>query len=100
MKPVFKKDSLIDKKNYRSIGTLPNVSKIYERCLDKQLEECFQALLSKYQYGFWKGYSVINALLPIIEKLRKSMDEGGAFRALLAGLSKTFNCLFYFIANC
>ena len=68
VKPVFKKDSRTDKKNYRPISILPNVSKIYERCINKQLEEYFQALLSKYRCGFRKGYSVINALLLMIEK--------------------------------
>ena len=67
VKPVFKKDSRTDKRNYRPISILSNVSKIYTKCLNKQLEEYFQALLSKYQYGFRKGYGVINALLPMIE---------------------------------
>ena len=93
VKPVFKKDSRTDKKNYRPIGILPKVSKIYERCINKQLEEYFQALLSKYQCGFRKGYSVINTLLPMIEKWRKSLDAGGAFGALLTDLSKAFDCL-------
>ena len=51
MKQVFRKHSRSDKKNYRPINILPNVSNIYERCLNK------------YQCGFPKGYSVINALL-------------------------------------
>ena len=93
VKPVFKKDSRTDKKNYRPIGILPKVSKIYERCINKQLEEYFQALLSKYQCGFRKGYSVINALLPMIEKWRKSLYPGGAFGTLLIDLSKAFDCL-------
>ena len=37
VKPVFKKDSRFDKKNYRPISILPNISKIYERCINKQL---------------------------------------------------------------
>ena len=53
----------------------------------------FQPLLSKYQCGFRKGYSVINVLLPMIEKWRKSLDAGGAFGALLTDLSKAFDCL-------
>ena len=47
VKPVFKKDSRTDKKNYRPISILPNVSKIYKMCINKQLEEYFQALISK-----------------------------------------------------
>ena len=68
VKSVFKNDSQTDKKNYRPISILPTVSKIYERCINKQLEEYFQAPLSKYQCGFRKGYSVINLLIPMIEK--------------------------------
>ena len=93
VKPVFKKDSRTDKKNYIPISILHTVSKIYERCINKQLEEYFQTLLSKYQCGFRKGCSVINALLPMIEKWRKSFDAGGAFGALLTDLSKAFDCL-------
>ena len=61
VKLFFEKDSRTDKENYRPISILPNVSKISEMCLNKQLEEYFQALLCKYQCGFWTGYSVINA---------------------------------------
>ena len=93
VKPIFKKDSRTDKKNYRPIKILPNVSKIYERFLNNQLEEYFQALLCKYQCGFRKSYSVINALLRMIEQWRKSLDEGGAFGALLTDLPKAFGCL-------
>ena len=93
VKPVFKKDSRTDKKNYRPISILPNVSRNYERCINKQLEEYFQALLSKYQCDFRKVYSVINALLPMTEKWRKSLDASGAYGALLTDLSKTFDCL-------
>ena len=93
VKPVFKKDSRTDKKSYRPISILPNISKIDERYINKKLEEYFQALLSKYQCGFRKGYSVINTLLPMIEKWRKFLDAGGAFGALLTDLSKAFDCL-------
>ena len=37
VKPVFKNDSRPGKKNYRPICIFPNVSKICERCIDKQL---------------------------------------------------------------
>ena len=38
---LLKKDSGTEKKNYRPISILPNVSKIYEKCIKKQLEEYF-----------------------------------------------------------
>ena len=95
IKSAFKKDSRTDKKNYRPISILPDVSKIYESCLNKQLEEYFQALLFKHQCGFWKGDSIIKALLQIFEKWRKPLDDGGVLGALLTDLSRAFDCLPY-----
>ena len=36
--PAFKKNDKNDKMNYRSIGIIPNISKIYERCIQTQNE--------------------------------------------------------------
>ena len=36
---------------------------------------------------------VTNVLLPMIQKLRKPLDESDAFGALLTDLSKAFDCL-------
>ena len=68
IKPVFKKDSRNDKRNYRPVSILSNISKIYER------------------------FSVLTTLLPIIEKWRESLDSGGNFGAPLTDLSKDFDC--------
>ena len=93
VKPVFKKNSRTDKENYRPVSILPNVSKIYERCLYKQLYDYFDVIFSQNQCGFRKGFSVVNCLLPMIEKWRESLDQGGAYGALLTDLSKAFDCL-------
>ena len=98
VKPVFKKGIRTAKKNYRLINNRPNVSTIdlmYQKFMKgaKELAEDFQALFSKYECGFRKGYNIINALLPIIEKLIKSLDDGGVFGALLTNLSKAFDWL-------
>ena len=93
VKPAHKKGSRTDKENYRPISMLPNISKIYERCLFKQLPNYFEDYFSKHQCAFRKGFSVGNCLLPMIEKWRESLDQGGTYGALLTDLSKTFDCL-------
>ena len=93
VKPVFKKNSRTDKENYRPVSILPNISKIYERCLYKQLYDYFDVIFSRNQCGFRKGFSVVNCLLPMIEKWRESLDQGGAYGALLTDLSKAFDYL-------
>ena len=54
---VHKKKSKLSKENYRPISVLPNISKVYERCLYDQMTEFFDNIFSKYQHVFRKGYS-------------------------------------------
>ena len=93
VKPIFKKNSRTDKENYRPVSILPNISKIYERCLYKQLHDYVDVIFLWNQCGFRKGFSVVNCLLPMIEKRSESLDQGGAYGALLTDLSKAFDCL-------
>ena len=65
VKLVFKKDSRNDETNYRPVSILSNTSKIYERLLYKQLETCLESVLSPYQCGFRKGFSVLITLPPM-----------------------------------
>ena len=90
VKPIFKKGS--DKRNYRPVSIFSNISKIYEILLYKQLETYFESILSRYLCGFRKGFSDLATPLPMIEKWRESLDSGGNFGALLADLSKAFDC--------
>ena len=55
--PIFKKDSRTDKKNYRPVSILPNLSKICERLIYNQLSKFFECNLSKLQCGFRKGFN-------------------------------------------
>ena len=52
-----------------------------------------EPLLSKYQWGFQRGFSVQNCLLTMLEKWKSSVDKGKAFGVLLTDLSKAFGCL-------
>ena len=49
---VFKKASKISKENYRPEGVLPNVSKINERLLFKQINYYFEGLFSNLSEAF------------------------------------------------
>ena len=91
-KPVFKKNSSTDKENYKPVIILPNISKIYERCVYKQLYDYFGVTFSRNQCGFRKVFNVVNCLLPMIEKWRKSLDQGGAYGALLTDFPKAVDC--------
>ena len=93
--PVFKRESRLDKKNYRPVSILPNISKIYERCIYNQISLYFNDILSKYQCGFRKGYNAQHCLIVMVEKWKRVLDKGGACGALLTDLSKAFDCLLH-----
>ena len=90
---VYKKNDKKDKINYRPISTLSNISKIYKRCIQTQLNEYLANFLSKFQCGFRQGFSAQHCLLVMIEELRKIRDEKGVFAAVLTDLSKAFDCI-------
>ena len=49
--------------------------------------------MSKYQCGFRRGYNAQHCLVSLIAKWKKSVNNGGAFGALLTDLSRAFDCL-------
>ena len=69
IKPIYKKESRNEKENYRPVSILPNLSKILERCMSYQLKDYFEC-------QFRVGFSTQHCLLAVIEKLRKSLDNG------------------------
>ena len=91
--PAFKKGSKNSKENYRPISILPNISKIYERCMYKQMSDYLGNFFSKFQCGFRQGISAQHCLLAMIENWKKCVDKGKTFGALLTDLSKAFDCL-------
>ena len=91
--PVHKKGAKTSKDSYRPVSILPNISKIYERLLFKQISEHFRPILSKFQCGFRKGFSAQHCLLAKLEKWKSTVDNKRNFGALLIDPSKVFDCL-------
>ena len=58
-----------------------------------QLYEYFESILFSSQCGFWKRYSAQHCLLVMIEKIKKVIDRGNEFGALLTDLFKAFDCI-------
>ena len=91
--PICKKNDEKDKSNYRPKSHLSNISKVYGRCIQEQVDECLSELLSKYQCGFRLDYETQNCCLVMIEKLRKIWDKIGIFAVVLTDFSKGFDCI-------
>ena len=87
---VQKRECILQDNN-SPISILPNLSKIFERCLCKQISIFFEDVPSKYQGGFRKEHSAQHCSLALIEKCKQSVDHGKAFGVLLTDLSKAFD---------
>ena len=72
---------------------LPVVSKVFERIIDKQTNAYMEKYLSPYLCGYRKGYSCQYALLVMIERWKKALDEGGYAGGVLMDLSKAFDTI-------
>ena len=91
--PIHKGESKNSKENYRPISILPNISKIFEKLMFKQMAAFMDQYFSKFQCGFRKGYSVQHCLVAMIEKWKSAYSKKKSFGALLTDLSKAFDCL-------
>ena len=91
--PVYKKNELTEKGNYRPVSILPSISKIFERNMYDQISAYIDKHLSKYLCGFRKGYSTQYCLIIMLEKWKKALDKRNLAGALLTDLSKAFDCL-------
>ena len=76
--------------NCRPVSILPNISNLYERCMDQQMNKYFESLLSKFQCGFRQGFSACDG-----QKKKKFRDNKWVFVAVLTDLSKAFDCILY-----
>ena len=90
---VYKENGKKDKSNYRPISILSNTvyQKIYERCIQTQLNKYFANLLSKFKCSYRQGFSTQHRLLVMTEKLRKNREEKEVFATVFTDLSKAFD---------
>ena len=50
---------------------------------DSQIYPYFHIIFSKFQCGFRKGFDAQHCVLAMVEKWRKTLDEGGGTRGRL-----------------
>ena len=70
--PIQKKDSILEEENHRPISILPNLSKIYERIMNSQINAYLNNILPKYPFSFRQSYSSQQCLLVLIKKWKKN----------------------------
>ena len=77
----------------RQVSILPTLSNVFKRIMFAQISAFFDNFLSITKCGFRKGYITQQCLLIMLEKLKKFVNKGKLFVALLTDFSKAFDCL-------
>ena len=73
LKPLYKKGSKIDPKDYCPVSLLPLVSKVIEKVIQNQTKIFLNKnkILYKYQWGFQKSFSTNSCLTLLTGKINK-----------------------------
>ncbi len=93
MSTVHKKDELLNKKNYIPISILTSISKVIEKCINQQMNDFNQQVLSDIIPAYRIGYSCHASLMKLCEEMRHAMDHSEVAALILMDLSKAFDCL-------
>jgi len=93
VKPLFKSGKTNDVNNYRPISILPSLSKLFERHVHKSLQTFLDQfnLLHKTQSGFRTGHSTESALLYMIDKWIRALNEGKLIGIVMVDFRKAFD---------
>ena len=94
---IFKKDEILDPKNYRPISIATTFSKLLEKCIHRQITAYIEEtnLLAPLQFRFKKKISVEDAILLFTESVQQKIRDGKIVRAVLLVFSKAFDSLSY-----
>ncbi len=95
LKPLFKKGSSLETKNYRPVSLLPLFSKIYEIVINDQTHRFLeqQNVLFCHQSGFRKYHSTDTCLSYLNDFIMKGTDNGLLTGMILIDLQKAFDTI-------
>ena len=95
LKPLYKKGTKTDTKNFRPISLLPIVSKIFEKVIHDQTMEYLtdNNIIYKYQSGFRKNHSTDTSLSYLTDKILTGFDSGLLTGMILIDFQKDFDTI-------
>ena len=87
---VFKNNNPLNKENYRPVSVLPVISKLFEKLMHNQINLHIKYFLSPYLCGYRTGFNSQHALIYLIERWRKFLDNMGYGGTVLIDLCKIY----------
>ena len=91
--PVFKSGDKFTCSNFRRISLISPFSKIFEKCIYKQLYHYFSSrdILYKYQHGFGENHSTELAVSQMCDSIIKNLENKSTTCAIFLDLAKAFH---------
>ena len=95
LKPLFKRGSKNDPKNYSRISLLPLILKIIEKIIHDQTQNFLDKnnVIYRYQSGFRKFYSTDSCLSYLNNKIATGFESGRFTGMILIDLQKAFDTM-------
>ena len=95
LKPLYKKGTKTDPKNFRPISLLPIVSKIIEKVIHDQTMNYLteNSILYRHQSGFHKNHSTDTSLAYLTDKILTGFHFGLLAGMILIDLQKAFGTI-------
>ena len=97
--PLYKGSDASLFSNYRPISVLPVFSKVLERVMYVRLIEYLNTnkILYSFQFGFRKNHSAAMALILLVDRISKALENGDFVIGLFLDFSKAFDTINYHI---
>ena len=89
--PLHKKDSVLDKSNFRPVTVLPAFDKVFERIIQTQMSEYFETILHDFTFAYRNFHGCPAALLTLSEEWKEELDKRKVVSAAALDLSKAFD---------
>ena len=93
--PLYKSGDDMLFSNYRPVSILPIFSKILERIMYNRLILYVEKMLNSNQFGFRKDHSAAMALICLVDKISKAIENGEYVLGLFLDFSKAFDTVNY-----
>ena len=87
---VYNKKNKKDKNNYKLVHVLSNILKSFEICVQQQIIEYIDWVLSEFQCRFRRGFSAQHCLLVMLKKKKKKLQTIKEFLLQLSLTSPKF----------
>lgn len=95
--PHHKKESALDKTNFRPVTVLPAFAKIFERIAHMQMTEHFEPIFHNFMFAYRKYHGCPTALLTLTEHWKEELHKHKVIGAVAMDLSKAFDCLPHYL---